>query len=56
MEERVICQISIHIPLYEGRQYRDLSAEEKSLVDKDVEYIKSIVSLISADQIKEVED
>lgn len=56
MEERVLCQISIHIPLYEGGQYRDLSAEGKSLVDKDVAYIKSKISLIPADQIEKVEE
>lgn len=56
MEERVLCQISVHIPLYEGGKYQDLSEEEKELVDKDVAYIKSKISLIPADQLEEVED
>ena len=55
LEDRVLCEISYHIPLYEQGEYQDLSQEEKQLLDKDVEYIKAHVTLIPADQLKEAE-
>lgn len=56
LEDRVLCEISYHIPLYEKGEYRDLTTEEKELVDKDVAFIKSTATLIPADQLEEVGD
>lgn len=56
LEDRVLAQISYHIPLYSNGDYRDLEPEEKKLVDKDVVFIKSKVSLIPRDQLEAVEE
>ena len=56
LEERVLCNVSYHIPLYDQGEYHDLEADEKELVDKDVAFIKANVTLIPVDQLKEVED
>ena len=56
LEDRVLAQISYHIPLYDNGDYHDLEPEEKELVDKDVEFIKSKVALIPVDQLKEIEE
>ena len=55
LEDRVLFEISYHIPLYEKGEYHDLTTEEKELVDKDVAFIKSTATLIPADQLEEVE-
>ena len=56
LEERVLAQISYHIPLYDKGDYHDLNPEEKKLGDKDVKFIKSNVRLIPVDQLKEEKD
>ena len=53
LEDRVLAQISYHIPLYDNGDYNDLEPEEKAMVDKDVDFIKSKVELIPVDQLKE---
>ena len=55
LEERVLCEISFHIPLYEQGEYHDLADDEKELVDKDIAYIKSKVLLIPKEQLKAVD-
>ena len=55
LEERVLAQISYHIPLYDQGEYHDLEPEEKELVDKDIAYIKSKVLLIPKEQLKAVD-
>lgn len=56
LEDRVLAQISFHIPLYDQGEYHDLEADEKELVDKDIAYIKAKVALIPVDKLKEAED
>lgn len=56
LEDRVLAQISFHIPLYDQGEYHDLEADEKELVDQDVAYIKAKVALIPVDQLKKAED
>ena len=55
LEDRVLAQISYHIPLYDKGDYHDLLPEEKEMVDKDVKFIKSKVALIPVDQLKKAE-
>ncbi len=55
LEDRVLAQISYHIPLYDQGEYHDLEPEEKVLVDKDLAFIKSNVTLSPVDQLKESE-
>ena len=56
LEDRVLAEVSYHIPLYDNGDYHDLEPAEKEMVDKDVKYIKSKVALIPADQLKEIEE
>lgn len=56
LEDRVLAQVSYHIPLYDQGEYHDLEPEEKEMVDKDLAYIKSKVSLIPPDQLRVEED
>lgn len=55
LEDRVLAQVSYHIPLYDKGDYHDLEPAEKEMVDKDVEFIKSRVTLIPVDKLKEEE-
>jgi hypothetical protein len=45
LEERVLEQLSYHIPRYEMGKYSDITPEEKELLEKDIAYIKSKVEL-----------
>ena len=45
LEERVLEQLSYHIPRYEMGKYSDITREEKELLEKDITYIKSKVTL-----------
>lgn len=56
LEDRVLAQISYHIPLYDQGEYHDLEQEEKEMVDKDVAFIKSKAALIPVDQLKKAEE
>ncbi len=54
LEDRVLQQLSYHIPRFEmGKYTEDLTAEEYEQVKKDVEYIKSKVKLY---KLKSYED
>ena len=55
LEDRVLAQISYHIQIYDQGEYHDLEPEEKEMVDKDVTFIKSKVTLIPVDQLETVE-
>lgn len=46
LEDRVLEQLSYHIPRYEMGKYDDVTAEEKELLEKDIAFIKSKVKLI----------
>ena len=56
LEDRVLCQASFHIPLYDKGEYHNIDSEEKKLVDKDITFIKSKVQLIPKNRLKEVEE
>ena len=45
LEERVLEQLSYHIPRYEMGKYSDITPEEKEILEKDIAYIKSKVEL-----------
>lgn len=45
LEERVLEQLSYHIPRYEMGKYSDITEEEKELLEKDIAFIKSKVTL-----------
>ena len=45
LEERVLEQLSYHIPRYEMGKYSDITPEEKELLEKDIAFIKSKVEL-----------
>ena len=56
LEDRVLCQASFHIPLYDKGEYHDMDSEEKKLIDKDIAFIKSKVQLIPKNRLKKVEE
>lgn len=56
LEDRVLAQISFHIPFYDQGDYHDLDPKEKELVDADVTFVKSKVSLIPRDQLEAAEE
>lgn len=45
LEERVLEQLSYHIPRYEMGKYSDITPEEKELLEKDIAFIRSKVEL-----------
>jgi hypothetical protein len=45
LEERVLEQLSYHIPRYEMGKYNDITPEERELLEKDIAYIRSKVEL-----------
>ena len=45
LEERVLEQLSYHIPLYEMGKYNDITPEERELLEKDIALIRSKVEL-----------
>lgn len=45
LEERVLEQLSYHIPRYEMGKYNDITPEERELLEKDIVYIRSKVEL-----------
>ena len=46
LEDRVLEQLSYHIPRYEMGKYPDMSDDEKRLIEKDIKMIKEKVKLI----------
>ena len=51
LEDRVLAQISFHIPFYDKGEYHDLEQEEKEMVDKDVASSVSSVKLQRASSL-----
>ena len=45
LEERVLEQLSYHIPRYEMGKYNDTTPEERELLEKDIALIRSKVEL-----------
>lgn len=45
LEERVLEQLSYHIPRYEMGKYNDITPEERELLEKDIAFIRSKVEL-----------
>lgn len=45
LEERVLEQLSYHIPRYEMGKYNDITPEERELLEKDIALIRSKVEL-----------
>ena len=45
LEERVLEQLSYHIPRYEMGKYNDITPEEQELLEKDIALIRSKVEL-----------
>ncbi|MBR0342264.1 MAG: hypothetical protein IJH64_08470 [Oscillospiraceae bacterium] len=52
LEDRVLAQISFHIPLYEQGEYHDLDFDEKDLLEKDLKYIRTNIKLIPKNELK----
>lgn len=46
LEDRVLEQLSYHIPRYEMGKYEDITEEERELLENDIKLIKSKVQLI----------
>lgn len=46
LEDRVLEQLSYHIPRYEMGKYQDITDEERELLEEDIRFIKSKVQLI----------
>ena len=45
LEERVLEQLSYHIPRYEMGKYNDITPEERELLEKDIAFIRSKIEL-----------
>lgn len=46
LEDRVLEQLSYHIPRYEMGKYQDITDDERKLLEEDIKFIKSKVQLI----------
>lgn len=45
LEERVLEQLSYHIPRYKMGKYKDITEEEKKELEKDIEFIENNIEL-----------